>query len=73
MPDISHDVQETLGLGSRAAARSVVTGTFHGEFAGISAERKSFTIDQRSLEFCVQARVLRSGRLACAALPVALL
>jgi steroid delta-isomerase-like uncharacterized protein len=46
MPDLRHDVQETIGMGSRAAARVVVTGTLSGEFAGISAERKSFKIDQ---------------------------
>ena len=37
IPDIRHEVQETLGAGSRAMARVVVTGTFSGEFAGISA------------------------------------
>lgn len=46
MPDICHDVQETIGLGSRAAARVLVTGTLTGQFAGISAEGKRFAIDQ---------------------------
>lgn len=46
MPDICHDVQETIGLASRAAARVIVTGTLRGAFAGISAEGKSFSIDQ---------------------------
>ena len=46
IPDIRHEVQETLSSGSRAMARVVVTGTFSGEFAGISAAGKSFEIDQ---------------------------
>lgn len=46
MPDICHEVQETIALESRAAARVVVTGTLIGEFAGISAAGRSFVIDQ---------------------------
>ena len=46
MPDIRHDVQETMGSGSRAMARVVVTATLRGDFAGISAAGKSFEIDQ---------------------------
>ena len=46
MPDIRHEVQETMGSGSRAMARVVVTATLSGDFAGISAAGKSFEIDQ---------------------------
>ncbi len=46
MPDIRHEVQETIALESRAVARVVVTGTLIGEFAGISAAGESFIIDQ---------------------------
>jgi len=46
MPDIRHDVQETLGSPSRAAARVIVTGTLRGEFAGIPATGTTFEIDQ---------------------------
>ncbi len=46
MPDIAHEVQETLGDGSRAMARVVVSGTLTSDFAGISAEGRSFVIDQ---------------------------
>jgi steroid delta-isomerase-like uncharacterized protein len=46
MPDIRHDVQETLGSPSRAAARVIVTGTLCGEFAGISSSGRTFEIDQ---------------------------
>jgi predicted ester cyclase len=46
MPNIRHEVQESIALESRAAARVVVTGTLIGEFAGISADGMSFEIDQ---------------------------
>ena len=46
MPDIRHEVQETMGSGSRAMARAVVTGTLEGPFAGLSATGTSFEIDQ---------------------------
>jgi steroid delta-isomerase-like uncharacterized protein len=46
MPDIRHDIQEVISLGSTIAARAVVTGTLQGDFAGISANGKSFRIDQ---------------------------
>ena len=46
MPNIHHEVQESLALESRAVARVVVTGTLIREFAGISADGKSFMVDQ---------------------------
>ena len=46
IPDIRHEVQETMGSGSRAMARVVVAGTLHGEFAGIAADGEAFEIDQ---------------------------
>jgi predicted ester cyclase len=46
MPDIRHDLQEVVSVGSTIAARAVVTGTLLGEFAGISGNGKSFEIDQ---------------------------
>jgi predicted ester cyclase len=46
IPDIRHEVLETMASGSRAMARVVVTGTLRGEFASISAAGKSFEIDQ---------------------------
>jgi steroid delta-isomerase-like uncharacterized protein len=46
MPNIRHDIQEVISLGSTIAARAVVTGTLQGDFAGISANGKSFRIDQ---------------------------
>ena len=45
MPDIRHDVQETMGSESRAMARVVVTGTLRGEFGGIAADGEAFEID----------------------------
>ena len=46
MPDLRHEVQETLGSESRAVARVVVTGTLEQAFAGMSATGGSFEIDQ---------------------------
>lgn len=46
MPDIRHDVRETVGSPSRAVARVVVTGTLREDFAGIKATGKAFEIDQ---------------------------
>lgn len=46
MPDIRHDIQEVIASGSTIAARVVVTGTLEGDFGGIIANGRSFTIDQ---------------------------
>lgn len=46
MPDIRHEVQETMGSEVRAVARVVVTGTMTEAFAGIPATGRSFEIDQ---------------------------
>lgn len=46
MPDIRHDIQEVISMGSRIAARAVVTGTLQGDFAGIRANGLSFRVDQ---------------------------
>jgi steroid delta-isomerase-like uncharacterized protein len=46
MPDIRHDVRETLGSESQAVARVVVTGTLKKPFAGITVTGRSFEIDQ---------------------------
>jgi steroid delta-isomerase-like uncharacterized protein len=46
MPDIRHDIQEVIGVGSIIAARAIVTGTLKGDFAGIAANGRSFKVDQ---------------------------
>lgn len=46
MPDLRHDIQEVISVGSTIAARAVVTGTLQGDFAGISANGRSFHVDQ---------------------------
>ena len=46
MPDIRHDIQTVLISGGTEAARAVVTGTHRGDFGGIPASGKRFTIDQ---------------------------
>ncbi len=46
MPDIRHDIQEVISVGDSIAARSVVTGTLKGDFAGVTANGKRFRVDQ---------------------------
>ena len=46
MPDIRHDLQEVISVGATIAARAVVTGTLEGDFAGISGNGRSFSVDQ---------------------------
>ena len=46
MPDIHHEIQEVIEVGSSIAARAIVTGTLEGDFAGIAANGRSFTVDQ---------------------------
>lgn len=46
MPDIRHDIQEAITVGSTIAARAVVTGTLQGDFAGITANGRRFRVDQ---------------------------
>jgi predicted ester cyclase len=45
-PDIHHEIQEVISVGSTVAARVVVSGTQQGEFAGIAPTGKTFTVDQ---------------------------
>lgn len=46
MPDIVHDIHDVIDNGSTIAARAVVTGTLQGDFAGIQANGRSFSVDQ---------------------------
>jgi len=46
VPDICHTVQESMTIGTRSAARVVVSGTLVGDFAGIEASGRSFELDQ---------------------------
>ena len=46
MPDIRHEIQEVIRDGSTIAARGIVTGTLKQDFAGISANDRSFRVDQ---------------------------
>ena len=41
-----HDIQEVISVGDSIAARAVVTGTLKGDFAGVTANGKSFRVDQ---------------------------
>ena len=49
VPDIKHDIQEVVSMGSTLAARAIVTGTHKGEFIGLSATGRQFKIDQGRL------------------------
>ena len=46
MPDIRHEIQEVIEVGSSIAARAIVTGTLVGDFAGIAGNGRSFSVDQ---------------------------
>lgn len=46
MPDLHHDLREVLAVGSTIAARSVVSGTMLGPFAGVEATGRGFEVDQ---------------------------
>jgi steroid delta-isomerase-like uncharacterized protein len=46
VPDILHDVQETVTEGSTTVARVVVSGTHRGDFAGLAGTGRRFEIDQ---------------------------
>lgn len=46
MPDLRHEFVDVLISPSSEAARTVVTGTFHGTYGGLSAQGRPFKIDQ---------------------------
>ena len=46
IPDIRHEIQDVLVIGSVEAARVVVTGTPARSFGGLPVSGASFTIDQ---------------------------
>jgi len=46
IPDLHHAFIDVLSTPSVEAARTVVTGTFHGTYGGLSAEGRHFRIDQ---------------------------
>jgi predicted ester cyclase len=58
MPDLHHEFMEVLTTSSREAARTVVSGTMRGAYAGLTAEGRRFSTDQ-----AVFARV-RDGKIS---------
>ncbi len=46
MPDLHHEFIDVLSSPGVVAARTVVTGTVHGSYGGVSAEGRSFKVDQ---------------------------
>ena len=46
MPDIHHEFIDVLSGPGVVAARTVVTGTMHGSYGALTAEGRSFKVDQ---------------------------
>lgn len=46
IPDLHHEFVDVLSSPTVVAARTIVTGTMHGSYGGISAEGRSFKVDQ---------------------------
>ena len=46
VPDLLHEIEDIVRVGSTIAARVVVTGTHRGEFVGLPATGRRFRIDQ---------------------------
>ena len=57
-PDLGHDIQEILTVGSTAAARVVVTGTHEGEFVEIAPTGRRFTLDQAIFAHVRRAKIV---------------
>jgi len=46
IPDLHHEFLDVLSSPSLVAARTVVTGTMRGSYGGLSAQGRSFTVNQ---------------------------
>ena len=46
IPDLRHQFVDVLSSTTIVAARTVVTGTMHGSYGGLSAQGRSFMVDQ---------------------------
>jgi predicted ester cyclase len=46
MPDLKHEIQEVLVQANVEMARVIVTGTLHGDFAGVPGGGRSLLMDQ---------------------------
>lgn len=60
MPDIRHEIQEVIGDGFMIAARAIVSGTLKGDFAGISANHRSFKVDQGLFAHAREGRIVEA-------------
>ena len=58
IPDLRHNLVDILSSPTVIAARTVVTGTMYGSYGGLSAQGRSFKVDQ-----AVFAHV-RAGKIA---------
>lgn len=45
MPDLRHKIEDVVGDGPLVAARGVVSGTLHGDFAGVTGTGRYFEAD----------------------------
>jgi predicted ester cyclase len=64
IPDIRHEIQETVSAGLTIAVRTVVTGTAMGEFAGIVASGQSFRIDQAVFAHLRDGKIVEAWEIA---------
>lgn len=46
MPDLTHDIHDVVTDHRITAARAVVTGTLHSDFAGVQGRGQRFRVDQ---------------------------
>ena len=58
IPDLHHEFIDVLAGSGVVAARAVVTGTMRGSYGGLSAEGRSFKVDQAVFAY------VRDGRIA---------
>ena len=64
MPDLCHHFVEALCVGDTVAARSVVTGTLRGEFAGLVADGVPFEMAQAVFAHVRGGRIVEAWEIA---------
>jgi len=64
MPDLHHDLVEVLSVGDTVAARSVVTGTLRGEFAGLAADGVRFEMALAIFAHVKDGRIVEAWEIA---------
>ena len=64
MPDLHHEIVETLCVGNTVAARAVVTGTLRGQFAGLVADGVPFEMAQAVFAHVQDDRIIEAWEIA---------